>query len=128
MTTDTIFSGDDIYHVDCTGDAVRGDEVRFSQAQFGGSHRRPVFLGYRVVTGTVVRDSYGAAKQQHTFTLDLGEGKTLRIKGRNLYRNDCYRKPWADEGQRGAAADEKHERGAAARRDRFHRREEQWSL
>lgn len=35
----------------------------------GGSYRKPRFLGERRVAARVLADSYGSAKQQHTFTL-----------------------------------------------------------
>jgi hypothetical protein len=108
----------DLYTIDCTGDAVTGDEVKFEQAQFAGSFRNPRFIGTKTVTGKIIRDSYGAAKQQHTFTLLLEDGSTLRIKGRNLYRNGTMRKPWADETARQDARTEKHQRGDAARATR----------
>ncbi|KDO39177.1 hypothetical protein CISIN_1g0392731mg, partial [Citrus sinensis] len=51
--------------------------------------------GKRIVAGRIVKESYGAAKQQHTFTIEVlwskGEKplpplRPLLIKGRNLYR------------------------------------------
>ncbi len=115
------FCGDDEYSIDCTSDVVVGDEVRFSRATFTGSHRKPKFAGYELVTGKIIKDSYGKDKQQHTFTLDTGGEKPLRIKGRNVYREGTYRKPWEDESARKAATDEKHQRGGAAREERDRR-------
>ena len=57
------------YTIDCTGDVCPGDVILFSETVFGGSHRSPVALGTRQIAATVIRDSYGAGKQQHTFTL-----------------------------------------------------------
>lgn len=116
------YRGDETYSIECTGDACVGDEVRFQRATFGGSFRRPVFLGYELVTGKIVADSYGEAKQQHTFTLLRDDGSTLRIKGRNLYRNGVWRKPWANESERAKALAEKHARGDRARALREERR------
>jgi hypothetical protein len=119
------YKGDKTYCICCTGAAVVGDKVRFDRAIFSGSCRKPTFAGYERVTGKIVRDSYGADKQQHTFTLRVGgihTGYELRIKGRNLYRNGVWRKPWPDEAQRQAAAKEKHNRGARARAKRFERK------
>lgn len=110
------FSGDRIYCVDCTGDVVRGDEVRFERAVFSGSFRKPIFSHIEIVSGMVVSESYGRAKQQHTFTLKLLDGSILRIKGRNLYRRAVWRKPWPDESERALALKEKHSRGREARR------------
>jgi hypothetical protein len=118
------YEGDRTYSICCTGDAVVGDEVRFDRALFGGSWRKPMFVGVELVTGKIIRDNYGVNKQQHTFTLHVGGKRTgyeIRIKGRNLYRNGLWRKPWADEAARAAVAKEKHKRGASARAERFDR-------
>ena len=40
-------------------------QTQFNETVFGGSHRRPVALGTRRIAATVIRDSYGAGKQQH---------------------------------------------------------------
>ena len=118
------------FTINCTGDVVAGDHIRFSEGVFSGSYRKPKYQGERIIEALVVRDSYGEAKQQHTFTLEVtaseGEdallvGKTIRRKGRNVYRNDAQRKPWADETQRGEALEEKHQRGDNARAARQHR-------
>jgi hypothetical protein len=103
------------YSIDATGDAVVGDEVAFEKAVFTGSFRRPKFAGTVLVIGKIIADSYGYQKQQHTFTLLLPNGEKLRIKGRNLYRNRLYRKPWPDEQKRWDALDEKHTRGNYSR-------------
>jgi hypothetical protein len=110
------------YTIDCTGDVVTGDEVEFERATFTGSWRRPKFAGMETVRGRIVNDSYGAAKQQHTFTLELPDGTKTTIKGRNLYRNGCHRKPWPNEADREAARAEKHDRGNIARQRRELRR------
>lgn len=119
------FPGDPEHTIDCTGDCVVGDEVAFERATFTGSFRNAKFAGFERVIGKIVRDSYGRDKQQHTFTLELAESGELRvIKGRNLYANGVYRKPWADESSRHIAAKEKHQRGDRARKARQIRREE----
>lgn len=115
------FAGDTEYTINCTGDAVCGDEVRFERATFTGSFRNAKFNGFEMITGKIVRDSYGRDKQQHTFTIELANGSEVRIKGRNLYANGTFRKPWDDESARHAAADEKHARGDIARAAREHR-------
>lgn len=116
---ESTYSGDDVYSINCTGDCVVGDEVAFERAVFSGSFRNAKFERFELVQGKIVRDSYGADKGQHTFTLHLavtigGVGE-LRIKGRNLYRNGTWRKPWFEEALRKAALNEKHERGDRAR-------------
>jgi hypothetical protein len=120
------FRGDETYCIECTGDVVTGDEVSFDQATFSGSRKRPKFDGFRRVAGKIVSESYGDKKQQHTFTAELVGGGRLLIKGRNLYANGCFRKPWADENLRYAVADEKHTRGDAARAARAVRIEERF--
>lgn len=118
MYYESEYQGDDTYSVRATGDVVVGDEVCFDRATFSGSWRNAHFEGFERVMGRVVRDSYGAAKQQHTFTIEKADGSLMRIKGRNLYRQGVWRKPWADPTARTRAADEKHARGDAARQAR----------
>ena len=103
------------YPIDCTGDAVVGDFVMFERAVFEGSYRRPIFVENETIHAQIVKDSYGADRQQHTFTLKTAGGRTFRIKGRNLYRNGTRRMAWPDESKRQLALDEKHARGDAAR-------------
>lgn len=117
------YEGDEEFSIQCTGDVVVGDEVRFDKPVFSGSWRRPRFEGFERITAKVIRDSYGKEKQQHTFTLELPDGSTMRIKGRNLYGQGVYRKPWESESNRMIALDEKHARGDAARSERHVRRE-----
>ncbi len=115
--------------IDATGDVVTGDMIRFTEGVFSGSFRRPKFIGNRIITARVVKDSYGDAKQQHTFALviihsygvntdEIKVGSTLRRKGRNVYRNGTERLLWDDENKRESVAYEKHCRGHAARQDR----------
>ena len=117
------YSGDEEYRIPCTGDVVTGDHVRFERAVFGGSYKRPTFEGFVLLTAEVIADSYGQDKQQHTFTLILADGAKTLIKGRNLYRNSIWRKPWPDEALRAAALREKHARGDNARQARNHRKD-----
>jgi hypothetical protein len=112
------FAGDDIYNVNCTGDAVTGDEVRFERATFSGSFRNAKFAGFERITGKIINDSYGRDKQQHTFTIELETGEKLMIKGRNLYKEALYRKAWGEASLRHEVADEKHARGDMARTER----------
>ena len=121
------------YVLDCTGDVVAGDRIRWEESVFGGSRRRPRCLGTRIIEAKVLRDSYGGDRQQHTFSLEVtaatgtdapAAGAAIRRKGRNLYRNGTMRVPWDDEGARRDAAAEKHARGDAARALRDARRHE----
>lgn len=113
--------------IDCTGDVVAGDVIRFTEGVYGGSYRKPRFLGERSVVARVLKESYGRDKQQHTFTIEVLEsggiepltaGTQTTRKGRNIYRNGTERRRWADETARGRAAEEKHSRGDAARTER----------
>ena len=114
------------------GDVVTGDQITYTESDFGGSYRKPRYLGDRTIRGEVIRDSYGAAKQQHTFTIRVMEssgfdaletGANIRRKGRNIYRGNPQRLRWEDEAEREEAAGEKHKRGDAARAERDERRE-----
>ncbi|WP_048646579.1 hypothetical protein [Nitratireductor soli] len=126
MTIDT-----STFTVNCTGDACTGDVILFTEAVFGGSFRKPKFLGERRIAARIIKDSYGSAKQQHTFTVEVIESdgydalpvgtKTTR-KGRNVYRNGTTRQPWADESDRKATLDDKHQRGDCARAAREERK------
>ena len=113
--------------IDATGDVVVGDRIEFVEAVFEGSHRKPKYIGDRFIEAEVLRDSYGEAKQQHTFTLSVinstgvqpvESGRSIRRKGRNVYRNGVMREMWEDEVRREVARDEKHSRGDSARGER----------
>jgi hypothetical protein len=117
--------------INCTGDVCTGDTVLFTESVFGGSYRRPSHLGDRRIIAKVVKDSYGADKQQHTFSLEvinsdgydpIEAGTKTRRKGRNVYRNGIMRMAWENENARQAALDEKHGRGRIAREARDMRR------
>ncbi|CBI29398.3 unnamed protein product, partial [Vitis vinifera] len=62
------------FFVNCTGDVCKGDVVLFTQkvyAKFDKVKRNGKLLGKRTIAGRIVKESYGAAKQQHTFTVRL---------------------------------------------------------
>lgn len=118
------------YSIDCTGDACQGDEILFTETVWGGPRRAPVSLGERRIAALIVKDSYGAAKQQHTFSLlvigsdgyhALRKGTKIRRMGRNVYRNGTMRRP-RNEAERNIALDEKHQRGDSARAARENRK------
>jgi len=113
-----------VFTYSCTGDVCTGDTIMFEEAVFEGSFRKPRFAGNRKIAAHVLSDSYGEAKQQHTFSLEIiwcrgydpiAPGKRIRRMGRNVYRNGTKRMPWANEADRGVVLDEKHERGDKAR-------------
>ncbi|GEM_PF-972890 len=114
------------FNLDATGDVVQGDVIQFKEAVFTGTWKKPVYAGDRIITGRVVKESYGEDKQQHTFTLQLLDiqgtksdeympGMEIRRKGRNVYKNGVRRQEWVDETLRDEVANEKHERGGKAR-------------
>lgn len=112
------------YTLDVTGDACQGDEVMFARDTFSGSYRKPKYTGTEVITGTIVSDSYGKGKQQHTFTIKPADGsRAFQIKGRNLYRNITMAK---QRDMRELALEEKHLRGALARQAREERRNQEF--
>ncbi len=124
------------FDYDCTGDACQGDVILFTEGVFGGSVRKPRYLGDRRIVATIHKDSYGADRQQHTFTLivrasdgidAIAAGSVIRRKGRNVYRHGTRRKAWTDEAERASILDEKHARGDVARAARDTRRVECWA-
>ncbi|XP_077234648.1 uncharacterized protein LOC143876842 [Tasmannia lanceolata] len=115
--------------LNCKGDACTGDVVMFEQNVYemysivSRSATAPA-CGTRIVVGRIVKESYGAAKQQHTFTIEVLWSKGVKplpplhpllIKGRNLYRLKTVRQKWTDEEERRKALHEKHSRGSLAR-------------
>ncbi|KAG0581740.1 hypothetical protein KC19_3G005100 [Ceratodon purpureus] len=117
------------FSINCKGDVCLGDTVLFLHTVFD-NFKRPV--GKRWVAGRVVNESYGARKQQHTFTVEVfwSTGtqpcyllQPLLIKGRNMYRFTTTRQPWSNEADRQKVLDEKHARGAEAREKRRAARE-----
>ncbi|XP_022715326.1 uncharacterized protein LOC111274723 isoform X2 [Durio zibethinus] len=118
--------------LNCKGDACTGDVVMFEQnvyETFNIASRSACGppCGTRIIAGRIVKESYGAAKQQHTFTIEVlwSRGKKplpplypLLIKGRNLYRLKTLRQRWEDEGERQKVLMDKHSRGSLARSNR----------
>ncbi|KAE8723339.1 SAP domain-containing protein, putative isoform 2 [Hibiscus syriacus] len=115
------------FFIDCSGDVCKGDVVLFTQKLYKKSDmtRRHVrLLEKRTIAGRVVKESYGKAKQQHTFTVEVLWSKgtkkfpplfPLLVKGRNLYKSRTCRQRWCDEAERRNVLAEKHKRGNAAR-------------
>lgn len=115
------------YSINCTGDACTNDEVLFMKEVWD---RKPInrfgrlvnqIVYYKWIEGTIIKDSYGIEKQQHTFTILLKNqrGKKILIKGRNLYKVCCFRKP--RENRLNDLLD-KRQRGNAARNARYERK------
>lgn len=115
----------DKFTIVCTGDACTGDTILFTEEVWGGSWKHPTLIGERTLAAEILKDSYGAVKQTHTFTLKVIEcegtdaiaaGTVLRRKGHTVYKNGTRRLEWTDESQRKINLDEKHARGDAARK------------
>ncbi|XP_071711771.1 uncharacterized protein [Rutidosis leptorrhynchoides] len=116
------------FSVNCTGDACKGDVVLFRQKVH---NKQTKVVGKRTVAGKIIKESYGASKQQHTFTIEVFWSKpsrnlpslsTLLVKGRNLYKFGTFRQPWNNERDRSKVLGEKHTRGEEARNKRKLRR------
>ncbi|KAL1824325.1 hypothetical protein ACET3Z_011103 [Daucus carota] len=115
------------FDINCTGDVCKGDIVLFTQKvyqKFDKMRRSGNILGKRTIAGRITKESYGAAKQQHTFTVEVFWSKGIKklaplspllVKGRNLYKMRTYRRRWKNESERLVVLAEKHKRGAAAR-------------
>ncbi|KAL7101313.1 hypothetical protein ACP275_08G047200 [Erythranthe tilingii] len=112
--------------INCTGDVCMGDVVLFKQKVHQNSDKIPRSrsVRWRTVAGRVIKESYGAAKQQHTFTVEVLWSRgtkmldplfPLLVKGRNLYKMKTFRQRWKNEEERLEVLSEKHKRGAAAR-------------
>uniref|UniRef100_A0A2P2KNZ9 Uncharacterized protein n=1 Tax=Rhizophora mucronata TaxID=61149 RepID=A0A2P2KNZ9_RHIMU len=113
--------------INCRGDVCEGDVILFSQKvyeRFDKVTRHGKLVGRRTVAGRVIKESYGSAKQQHTFTVEVLWSKGIKplpplfpllVKGRNLYRLKTFRQRWANEAERITILAEKHKRGTVAR-------------
>ena len=121
-------------NIPLTRDIVEGDILIFVEAVFTGSFRNPKYVGDRTILATVKKESYGADKGQHTFTLIVHDCEginaneilakdTIRRKGRNLYK-ECYHvgSLYSSE-ERSEKAEDKHERGNRVREIKRHERE-----
>ncbi|KAL0911907.1 hypothetical protein M5K25_017843 [Dendrobium thyrsiflorum] len=92
-----------LFTINCTGDVCKGDVVMFKQRvydKFNKVSRNGKVIGKRTIAGRVVKESYGSAKQQHTFTIEVLWSKGIKplpslypllVKGRNLYRYRTFR-------------------------------------
>ncbi|GJN20485.1 hypothetical protein PR202_gb07868 [Eleusine coracana subsp. coracana] len=123
--------------LNCKGDACKGDVVMFEQNIYrrkkGAPREVKHLCGQRTNAGRIIKESYGTAKQQHTFTIEILWSKgykpwsplhPLLIKGRNLYKEKTMRQPWTDEEERNTVLKEKHARGFVARKSRASRIQE----
>jgi len=105
------------YTENITGNATQGDDIAFVEAVFSGSYPRSRFSHFEMIYGLIVNDSYGKAKQQHTFSIETQSGSVIRRKGRNVYKYTTLAKPRNEE-ERQINLEDKYERGVKARQDR----------
>lgn len=105
--------------VNCKGNAVTGDYVRFTKAIFSGNYPNSKFSHLEEFEGEIIKDSYGLQSHQHTFTILLISGEKMLIKGRNLYANEIVRLLWNDETLRDEALSNKYQRKKANRFDAY---------
>ena len=70
--------------------------IVIDEAVFSGHYRSSNYEGHREIKGTIVAESYGSKRGQHTFTILVSEvsgadsnkykvGDKVRRKGRNVY-------------------------------------------
>lgn len=64
---------------------VVGTIIRFEEAVFTGSYKKPKFSHTAIHTVKIIKESYGSLRGQHSFTLEVIES-TKRSKG------DIFRK------------------------------------
>ncbi|KAL5583433.1 hypothetical protein UlMin_015875 [Ulmus minor] len=111
----------------CTGDIVLFEQNVYEMFNIASRSASGPPCGTRIIAGRIVKESYGASKQQHTFTIEVLWSKgekplpplhPLLIKGRNLYRLKTLRQKWEYEGEREKILTEKHFRGSLARSNR----------
>jgi hypothetical protein len=105
-------------------DITIGTKVEINEPVFHGYPKsRPA--GERKIIGTVLKDSYGAKRGQHTFTIEVEEAsgfdapeamQKIRRKGRTLYKN-CKVIKYPENHH--ALKQEKHARGDAAVDDKY---------
>jgi len=96
-------------------DLTVNTKIKLKDAVFVGVYPNAYFSHYRNIVGTIIRDSYGAKKGQHTFTIlieesddnDIAVGSKIMRKGRNVYPN-CEILSYPDNHKE--LADDKHER------------------
>jgi hypothetical protein len=68
-------------------------KIKFKEAVFIGNYPNASYSHDRTIIGTIIKDSYGSLKGQHTFTIlveesddsDILIGSKIRRKGRNVY-------------------------------------------
>ncbi|KAK6923015.1 SAP domain, partial [Dillenia turbinata] len=82
------------FSTNCKGDVCKGDVVLFVQKvykKFDKVTKTGKLLGRRTVAGRVVKESYGASKQQHTFTRWDNEAERLEVLAEKHNRGNAAR-------------------------------------
>ena len=108
-------------------DIVTGTKIKFTEGVFGGSWKNPYFRGSRTITGVVLKESYGAKRGQHSFTIQVHDAEgidadevlskaKIRRMGRNVYA-DCEILERTEDHD--SLAKEKHARGQAAKERKY---------
>ena len=108
-------------------DITTGTKIEWSEPVFAGSFRRPKKVGERTITGTVLRESYGAQRGQHTFTIEpekctgydadeVLNKTTIRRKGRNIYNTARVLSKARNHAE---LAREKHQRAEQAKNQKY---------
>lgn len=96
-------------------DLTKDTKIRFTEAVFSGRYPKAKFSHDRTIEGTILKESYGVKKGQHTFTIEVEKcsdnnysvGEKIRRKGRNVYKK-CTVLSYPETHKE--LADEKHRR------------------
>jgi hypothetical protein len=106
-------------------DTTVDDIILFTEPVFKGSYPNSKYSGERRILAKVLKENYGKLKGQHTFSLvvldsdgyePIPVGTKIRRLGRNVYKNEFYMLPLAQNEQR----DEKHQRKEKAMQQKYY--------
>ena len=106
-------------------DLTKGTRIRFTEPVFEGSYKKSRFVGNRTIEGTILKDSYGAKRGQHTFTIEVHSAEgydadtikpKIRRKGRTVYKNAVVLEQPSNQAELAA---EKHARAAVAKDNKY---------
>lgn len=97
------------FPIDCTGDLVEGDVIRFEEVVYEDVDGKPEPVGIRIIVAQVVREDYDLENRRFLFWLRIifcegadsyPVGLEIERQARSLYRKNPTRRPWSDEGAR----------------------------
>ena len=106
-------------------DLTKGTRVRWKEPVFEGSFEKPRFVGTRTIEGTILKESYGVKRGQHTFTIEVHSAKgkdadsiksKIRRKGRTVYKDAVVLEQPSNQAE---LAEEKHARAAIAKANKY---------